>query len=226
MKVVLFGATGMVGSGALARCLSDSRVESVLVIGRSSCGVDHPKVQEILHTDFFRYDDLASAFVGVDACFFCLGVSSLGLNEASYTRLTYDLTLAAAGALVAASPQLTFCYVSGDGTDSSEAGTLMWARVKGRTENALRKLGFQGAYMFRPGFIHPDPGLRSKTWWYRAIYSVLRPLYPLLQRLAPTHVTTSGNLGRALIEVGLHGFPTPVLNSDDINRVGASLGSR
>jgi uncharacterized protein YbjT (DUF2867 family) len=167
LKILLFGATGMVGAGALLECLADPRVESVLSISRSPTGRTHPKLREVMRADFFTYDDLRADFAAADACFFCLGVSSVGMSEADYTRLTYDLTLAAARAMVAVNPRLTFCYVSGVGTDSSEEGRTMWARVKGRTENALLALPFTAAFMFRPGFIQPVNGVRSKTRWYR-----------------------------------------------------------
>jgi uncharacterized protein YbjT (DUF2867 family) len=161
MRVIVFGATGMVGAGALIECLEDPRVRSILVIGRHSVGVSHPKLRELIRSDFFEYSDAQADLSGYDACFFCLGVSSVGLSEAAYTHLTYDLTLAAARAIVAVNPRLTFCYVSGAGTDSSEQGRAMWTRVKGRTENALLALPFKAAFMFRPAFIQPVKGVRS-----------------------------------------------------------------
>ena len=163
MKIIIFGATGMVGSGALRECLEDRRVESVLVVGRSSVGMTHPKIQEILHHDFLDYAPVQSRFADRDACFFCLGVSAAGKSEDAYRRLTYDVTLAAAKAMVAANPRMTFCYVSGAGTDNTERGRVMWARVKGATENALLRLPFKAAFMFRPAFIQPLKGARSKT---------------------------------------------------------------
>ena len=151
MKVILFGATGMVGQGVLRECLEDARVQSVLVVGRSSVGLTDPKIREILHTDFLDFKPIQAQLAGYDACFFCLGVSAAGLKEDDYRRLTYDVTLAAAEAIVAVSPHLTFCYVSGEGTDSTEHGRAMWARVKGRTENALLRMPFKAAFMFRTG---------------------------------------------------------------------------
>ena len=221
MKVVLFGATGMVGSGALLACLADARVESVLAIGRTPTGRAHPKLREVIHTDFFTYDALRAEFAAADACFFCLGVSSAGMSEADYTRQTYDLTLAAARAMAAANPRMTFCYVSGVGTDSTERGRVMWARVKGRTENALLALPFKAAYMFRPGFIQPMDGIRSKTPWVQALYTISAPLYPILHRLFPQYSTTTAHLGRAFIEVADHGYPTKILHSKDIDALAA-----
>ena len=226
MKVVLFGATGMVGAGVLLECLDDHRVESVLSIGRSSTGPVHPKLREVLRSDFFRFDDLRAQLAECDACFFCLGVTSVGLDEATYTRLTYDLTLAAAQALVAANRDATFCYVSGLGTDSTERRRRMWARIKGRTENALFALGFKAAYMFRPGYIQPMRGVRSKTGWYQALYSILAPAYPLLHRLFPSQTTTTVNLGRAMLHVAIGGSAPRILHPREINALAESLASR
>lgn len=219
MNVLLFGATGMVGRGALLECLDDPRVASVLVIGRTSCDVRHPKLDEVLHQDFFNYGPLAERFRDRDACFFCLGVSSIGLDESQYRRLTYDLTLSAAQAMAAANKRLTYCYVSGQGTDSSERGRSMWARVKGETENALLRLPFKAAYMFRPGFIQPLRGVRSKTIWYQAIYSLLRPFSGPFARWFPGAVTTTVAVGRALINAAAFGYERPVLETRDINRL-------
>lgn len=221
MNVLLFGATGMVGDAVLHECLSDERVTHVVAVTRSSLGLTHPKLRELQRADFFSYDDLAGELAAIDACFFCLGVSAAGMREADYHRQTFDLTLAAARALAAAHPGATFCYVSGEGTDSSERGRTMWARVKGKTENALLALPLE-AYMFRPGFIRPRPGGRPpKARLYRALYPLLVPLAPLIQRLAPTHSTSARALGRAMIEVALHGAPTHVLENVDIDRIGA-----
>jgi hypothetical protein len=211
----------MVGSGVLAGCLDDPRVQSVLVIGRSSCGVRHPKVREIIRSDFFNYSDVQAELTGHHACFFCLGVSSVGMAEDTYNKLTYELTMAAAGAMVPLGPEFTFCYVSGEGTDSTERGRLMWARVKGKTENHLMRLPFR-SYMFRPGIIQPMNGARPKTSWLRAAYVVLTPLFPLIRRLAPTHMTTTVNIGRAMIEVVLNGYTKRVLENADINAVAAA----
>lgn len=219
MNVLVFGASGMVGSGVVHECLDDDRVESVLVIGRSACGLAGEKLREILRDDFFDYSDIAADIAGHDACFFCLGVSSAGMSEADYHRLTFDLTVAAAQAVLAASPGVTFCYVSGQGTDSSEEGRFMWARVKGRTENHLLAMPFRQAFMFRPGFIQPLKGVRSKTKLYQALYNVSGPVLPLLRRFAPNAVTTTENVGRAMIEVALHGSSKRILETRDINRL-------
>ena len=220
MNVVLFGATGMVGAGAV-ECLADRRVTSVLVITRSSTGRRHPKLREVLHADFLDFQALRADFAACDACFFCLGISSLGMSEAAYTRVTYDIATAAAREMVAANPQMTFCFVSGVGTDSSEQGRTMWARVKGKTENALLALGFKAAYMFRPGYIQPIGEVRSKTGWVQGIYSVVAPLYPLIHRLLPDNSTTTANLGKALIEAAISGYAKSILYSRDMNALAA-----
>ncbi len=226
MKVVLFGASGMVGGGVLLECLDDPRVESVLVVGRRTCGVTHPKLTELLHEDFFDYRALEPRLRGLDACFFCLGVSAAGLSEAEYTRRTYDLTLAAARALAAASPRLVFVYVSGAGTDSTERGRVMWARVKGRTENALLALPIGGAYMLRPGFIEPMRGVRSRTPVYRAFYVVVGPLLPLFRRIFPRQITTTVAVGRAMIALAERGDAKNVLAPEDINRLADAGGQQ
>ncbi len=222
----------MVGAGVLMECLEDPRVRSVLVVGRNPCGVVHPKLREHIRSDFYDYSDATADLKGQDACFFCLGVSAAGMDEAAYLHVTYDLTLAAARALISLNPGLTFCYVSGEGTDSSERGRFMWARVKGKTENHLLRMPFR-AYVFRPGFIQPLNGVRSKTRLYQAFYNVLGPLFPLLRRLLPSHVTTTINVGRAMIEAAASGYSKHVLENRDINELaagagfgGASVGSR
>jgi uncharacterized protein YbjT (DUF2867 family) len=219
MKVILFGATGMIGDGVLRECLADPRVSMVLAVGRTPCGITHAKLREHVRADFFDYRDVRAEWSGYAACFFCLGVSSVGMREADYTRLTYDLTLAAARALAEGNPALVFCYVSGAGTDSTERGRSMWARVKGKTENHLIALPFR-AYLFRPAYVQPRRGTRSKTRLYQAFYTVLGPLYPLLRRLAPGYVTTTTALGRAMIEVAAKGHGRRVLESNDINALG------
>ena len=211
----------MVGAGVLIECLEDPRVRSVLVLGRTPCGVDHPKVRELIRSDFFDYSDAKAELQGKDACFFCLGASVAGMTEAAYHRLTYDLTVAAAEALADLNPRLTFCYVSGEGTDSTERGRFLWARIKGKTENHLLRMPFH-AYMFRPGFIQPRKGVRSKTNLYQAVYNVVGPLYPLLRRLLPRHVTTTENVGRAMIQVATGGYSKHVLENPDINILAAT----
>jgi uncharacterized protein YbjT (DUF2867 family) len=219
MKVILFGATGMVGLGALRECLLDPAVDSVLAVGRSPTGQRHPKLRELLHDNFFDFSAIESELTGYDACFFCLGVSSVGMDEERYRHLTYDLTLSAAVTLARLNPGMVFVYVSGRGTDASERGSLMWARIKGRTENDLLKLPFRAAYMFRPAGIQPLHGIRSKTGWVQAIYVAAAPLLSLLHRLAPAYMTTTEQVGRAMIKVAREGYPKPVLESEDINRL-------
>jgi uncharacterized protein YbjT (DUF2867 family) len=222
MKVVIFGATGMVGKGVLLECLDDARIERVLLVSRQAVDVKHPKVLDLVHQDFFDFGNIRPQFVDLDACFFCLGVSSVGMRESEYYHLTYELTLAAATALAAATDRrLTFCYVSGEGTDSTELGGTAWARIKGKTENALLRLPFKAAFMFRPGYIQPLKGVKSKTGWYQVIYNVMGPFYPLLRRLLPGYVTTTANIGRAMIHVAAAGCSQSVLFSSDINRLAA-----
>jgi uncharacterized protein YbjT (DUF2867 family) len=219
MKVILFGATGMVGQGVLRECLLDPGIESVLAVGRSPTGQRHAKLREIVHGNFLDFSAIEAQLAGFDACFFCLGVSSVGLNEERYRHLTYDITLAAATTLAKLNPQMVFIYVTGRGTDSTERGNLMWARIKGKTENDLLKLPFEAAYMFRPAGIQPLHGIRSKTAWVQAIYVAATPLLTLLNRVAPKYMTTTEQVGRAMIKVARDGYPRPVLESEDINRV-------
>jgi uncharacterized protein YbjT (DUF2867 family) len=219
MKVILFGATGMVGQGCLRECLLDPGVETVLAVGRSPTGQRHAKLREILHDNFLDFSGIESQLAGFDACFFCLGVSSLGMDEERYRHLTHDITLAAATTLAKLNPQMVFVYVTGRGTDATERGSLMWARVKGKTENDLLKLPFKAAYMFRPAGIQPLHGIRSKTAWVQAIYVASAPLLSLLNRVAPNYMTTTEQVGRAMIKVARDGYPKPVLESEDINRL-------
>jgi len=219
MKVILFGATGMVGQGVLRECLLDADVESVLAVGRSPTRQRNAKLRELMHDNFLDFSGLESQLAGYDACFFCLGVSSVGLNEARYRHLTYDITLAAAKTLAKLNPRMVFIYVTGRGTDSTGQGPLMWARIKGKTENDLLKLPFKAAYMFRPAGIQPLHGVRSKTAWVQAIYVVTSPLLSLLNRTSPKFMTTTEQVGRAMIKVARDGYPRPVLESEDINAV-------
>jgi uncharacterized protein YbjT (DUF2867 family) len=219
MKVILFGATGMVGQGVLRECLLDADVERVLAIGRSPTGQTHAKLREIVHDNFLDFSTVESQMSGFGACFFCLGVSSVGMSDERYRHLTYDITMAAARTLAKLNPGMVFIYVTGRGTDSTEQGRLMWARVKGKTENDLLKLPFKAAYMFRPAGIQPLHGIRSKTAWYQAIYVAAAPLLSLLNRVAPKYMTTTEQVGRAMIRVARDGYPKPVLESEDINAV-------
>ena len=214
MKAILFGATGMVGEGVLHEALLDPSVESLLVVGRRSCGVRHAKLTETLHGDFFDYTPILNRLRGYDACFFCLGVTSIGKSEREYYRLTYDLTMAAAKALSELNPGMAFCYVSGAGTDSSERGRIMWARVKGKTENDLMRLPFKAVYAFRPGYIRPTPGLKNSMTASRMI----SPFYPVLNRFFSKYVCTMQDLGRAMIRVVERGYPQRVLECVDIAR--------
>jgi len=219
MTVLLFGATGMVGQGVLRECLSDPDVETVVSIGRGAAGQKHPKLREQPHHDFLDFSAIQDQLSGFNACFFCLGVSSAGLNEEQYTLVTYGFTIAAAHVLAKVNPNMTFIYVSGLGTDSSEGGRSMWARVKGKTENELLRMPFRAAYMFRPGLIVPLYGVKSKTKLYRFFYLLLAPLMPLLYKLFPKYVTTTEQIGRAMLKVVRQGYPKPILETPDINNV-------
>ena len=207
--------TGMIGQGVLRECLLDPAVSEVLVIGRTPTGQTHPKLREVVHKDLYDITPLEPGLRGLDACFFCLGVTSAGMKEPEYARVTHDLTLGVAKVLSRASPQLTFVYVSGAGTDSTEKGRSMWARVKGRTENDLLREPLR-AFMFRPGFVQPMHGVKSKTGWYRAFYAVGRPLYPVLKRVAPNAVCTNDEVGRAMVEVAARGYEKHIVESADI----------
>jgi uncharacterized protein YbjT (DUF2867 family) len=206
----------MICQGVLRECLLDTAVEHVLAVGRSSTGQQHAKLREIVHADLFDLSAIEGELAGRDACFFCLGVSSAGMREADYTRVTCDLTLAVAQVLARLNPGMTFIYISGAGTDSSERGRSMWARVKGRTENELLKLPFKAA-MFRPGFIQPRHGIKSRTKLYRTLYALMGPLYPLWKVLLPNLVTTTEKVGRAMLRVAHDGAPRPVLETRDLN---------
>ncbi len=222
MKALLFGATGMVGQGVLRECLLDPDVQMVVVIGRNSTGVQHPKLREIVHQDLRNYADIENELTGFDACFFCLGISSSGMTEENYAHVTYDIGLAAAETLSRLDPKMTFVFVSGAGTDSSEQGRIMWARVKGRTENALLRLPFAAAFMFRPGVIQPLHGARSKTTSYRLLYALAKPIMPILRWIFPDQILTTEQIGRAMLAVAKHGFPKRVLESKDIRTAALS----
>ena len=217
MRVILFGATGMVGQGVLRECLRDDAVEAVLVVGRTSTGQSHPKLRELIRKDLFDFGAASADLQGYDACFFCLGVSSAGMGEAQYTRLTYDLTLGWAKALARVNPAMTFIYVSGAGT----GGKAMWAQVKKRSEDALLAL-CPSAYMIRLGVLSPMHGEVSKSRWTQIGYAVLGPLLPLVRAIAPGAVTTTEELGRAMIRAARQGAPKRVLESRDLRALGAS----
>jgi uncharacterized protein YbjT (DUF2867 family) len=219
MKVILFGATGMVGQGVLRECLREPQVEKVLAVGRTAIGRSDPKLTELVLLDMFDYAAIEPQLKGYDACFFCLGISSAGMSEKDYRHVTYDLTLAAADKLAKLNPAMTFVYVSGQGTDSSERGKVMWARVKGATENALLALPFKAAYMFRPGIIRPLHGIRSKTALYQAFYTAFRPLLGLMAWLSPDSLTSTEQMGKAMINAVQGGAPQRHLENRDINRL-------
>ncbi len=217
MNVILFGTTGMVGQGVLRECLLDPGVERVLCVGRNAIGRQHPKVREVVQADLFDIVPIEGQLQGYDACFFCLGVSSVGMTEDAYRRVTHDLTLNVARTLARLNPGMTFVYVSGAGTDSSEQGRSMWARVKGATENALLKLPFKAAYMFRPGVIVPLHGITSKTPIYRIFYTLARPIWRPLHTAFPRAITTTEQVGRAMLCAARKGAPKSILESADIN---------
>jgi uncharacterized protein YbjT (DUF2867 family) len=210
----------MVGAGVLLECLDDSRIDDVIVIGRRSCDVRHDKLHEIVHNDFFDYSSLAAQLTHINACFFCLGVPSPGKTEEEYTRLTYDLTLAAADALLSVSPQMSFVYISAAGADSTEQGSSMWARVRGRLENKLFSMPFRSAHALRPGFIQAMRGTRSSVRMYRVVYALTGWMYPVLRRLFPNAVTSTVTIGRAMIHIATAGWDERVLEMSSINRAG------
>ena len=217
IRAIITGATGMVGKGVLLECLESQQVESVLVIVRKTTGLKHQKMKEMILSDFFDLSSIQQDLKGYNACFFCLGVSSLGMNEEQYTRITYTLTIHFAETLVKINPNMVFNYVSGTGTDSSEQGRSMWARVKGKTENAIIGMGFRDAYAFRPGLIIPEKGVRSDTGWYNSLYVVMKPLFPWLKKR--NFATTSAKVGRAMIATAIKGYDKKHLENKDINLI-------
>jgi uncharacterized protein YbjT (DUF2867 family) len=216
VNVLIFGATGMVGQGALRECLAAADVEKVLTVGRTPTGLQHPKLQELVHAEMWDYSGVELELTGYDACFFCIGVTSSGVTEQAYTHLTYDLTLAVAGTLARLNPQMVFVYVSGVGADSSETSRVMWQRVRGKTENALLKLPFRGVYIFRPGMIEPV-GVKSKTTAYRWFYNLARPIMPLLRKMLPEQILSTPQVGQAMLAAVRNGAQKRVLESPDIN---------
>lgn len=212
IKAILTGASGMVGEGVLHECLLDSDVEQVLVIGRRACGTSHPKMIEIIHKDFFDLSSIEDRLSGYNACFFCLGVSSVGMKEPEYRHLTYDLTLNFANAVVKNNPEMVFCYVSGASTDSTENDKMMWARVKGKTENDLLRLPLRKAYMFRPGYMQPTVGLKNTLKYYRYISW----MYPFLKKAFPGSTSTLRALGLAMINAVRTNYPKSILEVKDI----------
>ena len=221
MRVLIFGGTGMVGSGVLLESLESDDVTSVVCIGRRPTGRSHPKLEEIVHKDLFDYTSIRDRLTGFDACLFCLGVSSAGMSEEAYHRISYELTLAAAESLVLANPGMTFCYVSAAGADSSESSRFMWARVRGKIENKLLGMPFKAAYVFRPAAIQPLKGVRSRTRWVAALYVVFSPMYPIVKRVFPSFVTDSVTLARAVLWAAGQGHHQTILETRDINALGA-----
>jgi uncharacterized protein YbjT (DUF2867 family) len=224
MKIIIFGATGMIGRGVLRECLLDDGISSLLSVGRTATGILSPKLHELEHANLSDYGPIESRLTGFDACFFCLGISSAGMKEADYERLTYGITLAAALTLSRLNPEMVFIYVSGAGTDSSEQGRVMWARLKGRTENALLRLPFKVAYMFRSGVIRPMHGAVSKISSYRLLYAVMAPFLPMLQWALPSSILTTEIVGRAMIRVAKGGYSRQILEAADIFAAGREHG--
>ena len=221
IKAIIFGATGMVGEGVLLTALEHRDVESVLVIGRRPCGVTHRKLKELIHRDFLDYREIEEKLKGYNACFFCLGVSSIGMGEKAYRRVTFDLTMAAATVLSRLNPDMTFCYVSGAGTDSTEKGSIMWARVKGEVENRLVELPFKSVYVFRPGLIKPKQGQQHAHWFSR----MLTPSYSLWNALMPKYVCTLDDVGLAMIRAAAAAPARQIVENSDIFRL-ARTGKR
>lgn len=217
MKVIITGATGMVGKGVLLECLDDSRISKVLLINRSPIHIDHPKIKEIIHSNFTDLSAIQNEFEGFDACYHCMGVSSAGVSDEMYYKLTYSITMALVEATYHANPNMLFTYVSGAGTDSTEQSSTMWARVKGKTENMILNKGFKDAYAFRPGVILPERGVKSKTKLYNTLYVLTRPIFPLLKKMKS--VTTTQNIGKAMIALLEHPQHLKHLEGNDINRI-------
>jgi hypothetical protein len=215
-KVIITGATGMVGKGVLLECLDHEAIDKVLVIGRNAIGMQHPKLKEMIHKDFTDFGHVKDQLSGYDACFFCLGISAAGLKEEEYKKITYDFTLSLAKTLFEKNPGMTFNYVSGQGTDSSEKGRMMWARVKGKTENDLLNLGFKQAYMFRPGAIIPLRGIKSRTKSYQFMYDYFMWLVKMIKAISPNSVVNTTQIGLAMINSMLKGFDKKVLKPKDI----------
>ncbi len=212
MKVIITGATGMVGEGVLHECLLSNEVSEILVVNRKECGISHPKLKEIVHSNFFDLSVIENHLTGYDGCFFCLGVSSVGMSESDYTKMTFDLTMHVAETLVKHNKEMVFCYVSGSGTDGTESGKIMWARVKGKTENHLMRMYFKKAYMFRPGLMRPTKGLKNTLKFYKAIIW----MYPMLKVLFPKFVCTLSEVGVAMIKSVSKGNDRSILEVQDI----------
>ena len=217
MKAIITGSTGMIGKGVLLECIDDPRVQEVLLINRNPIGISHPKVKEVIHKDFGDFTAIKDQLKDYDACFHCMGVSSAGMNEKKYTEITYATTKALASALLEINPGMVFIYVSGSGTDSTEKGNVMWARVKGKTENMIFNLGFKDVYAFRPGAILPERGIKSRTALYNVLYFILRPIFPLMKGMKTA--TTTTKIGRAMINICHHPQQLKHLEGAEINEL-------
>jgi len=221
INAIITGSTGMVGKAVLIECIESQDVESILLINRRSSGISSAKVKEVIVSDFTDFTSIVKDVKGYNACFHCMGVSALGMNEKQYTKLTYDVTKALAQLVLNSNQDMVFCYVSGTGTDSSENGSSMWARVKGRTENLVLGMGFKDAYAFRPGFILPEKGVKSSTGWYNAIYMILRPFFSLIRN--SKSITTSSKVGLAMINAVKKPIETKILENRDINNLAKAI---
>ena len=218
IKPIIFGSTGMIGQGVLRECLIDPEVESVLLVNRRPSGNKDPKIKEVIHKDFSDFSSLGNIVKDYNACFFSLGITSVGLSEEEYYKTTFELTIKVAEMLVRYNKNITFCYISGQGTDSSEKGKIMWARVKGKTENALLKMPFKNAYMIRPGYIQPRNGIRSRTKLYNIVYFFFTPLYYILKPFKSI-VTDTRSLGKAMISLAKNGYNKMLIEVPDINKL-------
>lgn len=219
MKVIITGVTGMVGEGVMNACLNHPDITKVLIIGRRPYGMQHPKLIELVHANLYDLTPIAAQLSGYDACYFCLGTTSVGKDEAEFTKTTHDLTISFARTLVNVNPNMTFTYISGVGTDSTEKGTTMWARVKGKTENDLLKMGFKQAFMFRPGYLHPTIGLKNTLPYYKYITW----MFPIVKTLAPNYASTLNDLGLAMINVTKGGYSKPIIEVKDINALAKTV---
>lgn len=223
INVIITGSTGMVGKGVLLECIENTAINKILLLNRSSVGIEHEKITELLIEDFQNLSPLREALSGYDACYFCMGVSSFRMKEREYNEITYKITLHLAKLLSNISPTMSFCYVSGLGTDSTENSRTMWARIKGKTENALKKLPLKSVFLFRPGYIQPQKGIKSKTSLYNTLYIFTKPLYPLFKLIIPNKVTSTSDIAKAMIYTSLKGFDRDILYNKDINEASAKL---
>ncbi|MFK7921969.1 MAG: NAD-dependent epimerase/dehydratase family protein [Bacteroidia bacterium] len=221
MKVIITGSTGMIGKGVLLECLDSSEVEAVLVVNRRSVGIDHPKLKEIIHKDFFDISPIKANLMGYDACFFCMGMSAAGVSNETYYRITHDLTIHWAETLLKLSPEMTFNYVSGEGTSTAEKSRSNWANVKGKTENEILAMAFKNKYMFRPGAIQPLRGIRSATAMYNIAITIFKPFFFIMKRFFPDSITDTTKIGHAMIKSHKLGFEKSHLHTKDINLLAA-----